>query len=291
MSLIDLSTKSSIQYINLSDRSDRLGSNITWYLSIILVAIKNKYKIRFIKSKQDYSYYNSIFVESLLDFVEDYNEIHFGNITGDENIIMHDTDYFTNVIRSIKNIKCDFVTACKEWVFTQHFKNKLNKRAETRNYVIPYDTEKTIVVHLRLDDKQNTYVSNESRTNHSNDFRNVIDNDINYTYMTYSGQSAIKEDEVMKTIHKALDVYKDYEVIIITNGTHNLPYRTIQSDDESYDLFLLCHSTILIGSMSTFSFVSVIFGNHKYVYYPLWEHAVCFGLTTKYDKTSTIELF
>ena len=76
-----------IKCINLSDRPDRLGANITWYLSIILVAIKNKYKIRFIKLKQHYNYYNSIFVESLFDFVENYNEIHFENTTEDENII------------------------------------------------------------------------------------------------------------------------------------------------------------------------------------------------------------
>jgi len=282
-----------VKFINLLDRGDRLGANISWYISTILVAIKNSLKICFIKPKTEYSYYNSIFVEALFDFVEDYNEIRFGNATGYQNDLMiQDDDYFLKIIESIINIKCDFVTAFKECVFEEKFKEKLNKLAKTRNYIIPYNREKTICVHLRLDDKQDCFVSNEDRTNHSMNFRNIIDNDdINYTFPGFSGQSAIKEDEILKIINKALNIYKDYEVIIITNGKHTLPYKTINSEDESYDLFLLCNSTILIGSMSTFSFTSIYFGNHTSVYYPLWEHAVCFGLTTKYDKTNIINLF
>ena len=80
-------------------------------------------------------------------------------------------------------------------------------------------------------------------------------------------------------------------MIIITNGTHSLPYKTINNTDVSYDLFLLSNSKVLIGSMSTFSFSAILFGNHSYVYYPLWDHIPCFGLTTKYDKTTNIEIF
>lgn len=280
-------------YINLLDRGDRLGANLTFYISTILTAIKHNYKICLIKPKTEYSYYNSIFVESLLDFVDDYNERNFRDTAADEdNLIIQDDDYFKKIIKNILDIKCDFVTAFKECIFTHTFKNKLNKLAETRNYTIPYNTEKTIVVHLRLDDTRDTFINIEDRTNFSIKFKNIIDNDDrNFTFPGHKGQSAIKEDYIKEIIEKALTIYKDYEVIIVTNGQHTLPYKTIYNTDESYDLFLLCNSTVLIGSMSTFSFSAILFGNHKYVYYPLWDHAVFFGLTTKYDKTNIINLF
>ena len=87
--------------------------------------------------------------------------------------------------------------------------------------------------------------------------------------------------------------YCDYELIVVTmpNSNHCLPYKTIRSDDESYDMFLLSKCKILIGSASTFSYAAMFFGDHEKIYYPLWDHAVLFGLTTIYDKTKNIILF
>jgi hypothetical protein len=62
--------------INLFDRDDRLGSHLSWYISTILLAIKNNYKICLVKPKNEYNYYNSIFVKCLLNFIDDYNKIH-----------------------------------------------------------------------------------------------------------------------------------------------------------------------------------------------------------------------
>ena len=283
-----------IQYINLLDRGDRLGANLSWYISTILIAIKNKYKIHFIKPKKEYRYYNSIFVEALLNFIDEYNLTYFGttNIESGDVLIQECEDYFQKIIRNVISIKCDYVSAFKEDVFTEKFKDNLKELAKTRNYTIPFNTEKTIVVHLRLDDRANLIVDKETRIKCSRNFKQIIDNDIiNFTFPGFVGQSAINEDSLKEIIDKALLIHKDYEVIIITNGTHTLPYKTINSTDESYDLFLLCNSKVLIGSMSTFSFAAILFGQHESVYYPLWDHAVCFGLTTKYDKTKTIMFF
>lgn len=278
-----------IQYVNLMDRTDRLGTNLVWYISTILLAIKNNYKICLIKPKTQYSYYNSIFVESLINFIEEYNERHFPNTSSEDKkkFINQDDEYFKKIIRCLINIKCDFITGFREQIFTQNFKDNLNELAKIRGYNIPYDSKKSIVVHLRLDDRQNYFVSDKDRENYSNNFRNIINNDdVNFKFPGFGGQSAICENKIKEIIERVSIIYKDYEVIIITNGEHNLPYKTIRNDDESYDLFLLCNSEILIGSMSTFSFCSVMFGNHQYVYYPLWDHFVLFGITTKYDKTN-----
>ena len=284
---------SNIKYINLVDRGDRLGTNLIWYISTILIAVKNNYKIHLTKLKNEYRYYDSIFVKLLLYFIEDYNEKYFKNTMECENILIKENyDFFKKHINTIIDVKCDYVTAFKENIFTEKFKEHLNKLGKTANYIIPYNVQKTILVHLRLDDMSNCFVDYETRKNFSMNFRNIIDNDDNdYEFPGYKGQSAIKENEIVEIINRVLNIYKDYEVVIITNGRHNLPHRTIYSNDESYDLFLLCNSNILIGSMSTFSFSAILFGNHRTVYYPLWDHCVCFGLTTKYDKTKNIEFF
>ena len=282
-----------IQHINLTDTNDRVGTQLVWYISSILLAVKNNYKISFNKPKTHYCYCTSIFGEALFSFIEEYNETNFPNTSGNTHRLVHEGHYFFHKhIYNVINIKSDYITAFKENILTQKFKDNLHELAEKRGYVIPYNSEKSIVVHLRLDDRQHHFVSDEDRKTHSMNFRNIIDkDDIHFSFPGYGGQSAIKEEMVQEIIEKALSVYKDYEVVIITNGPHNLPYKTISNTDESYDLFLLCNSAVFIGSMSTFSFAALLFGNHKHVYYPLWDHMVCFGLTTKYDKTNTVECF
>lgn len=282
-----------LQCVELRDHNDRLGTHLILYISTILVAIKNNYKIMFIKPKTEYRYYKSIFVTLLFDFIEEYNKTNFGDAQeGKKTITYQGNYYFPKIIRSVLNIKCDFVTAFKECVFTQKFGEKFQELAKIRNYTIPYNSEKTIVVHLRLDDRKNRFIDEETRKQYSMNFKNIIDaGDTNYKFPGYKGQSAIKEDEIQKTIERALKMHEGCEVIIITNGKHNLPYKTITNADESYDLFLLCNSKVFIGSMSTFSFAAIMFGNHEAVYYPIWDHAVCFGLTTKYDKTENIMIF
>jgi len=276
------------KYIKLLDRSDRLGANLTWYISTILFAIRNKYKIYFIKPRDEYNHYNSIFVKALFKFIEEYNERYFETMQGI--CIEYDMDYFNHTIKTIIDNQCDLITAFKENIFKQSIKEYLEELAKIMNYMIPYDIQKTIIVHLRLDDRKDTYVESNTRTELSMKIKNTINNN-HYNIPNLLGQSAMKEIEIQAIINKALDIYKDYEVIIITNGKCTLPYKTISNIDETYDLFLLCNSKVLIGSMSTFSFSAILFGNHTHIYYPLWDHAACFGLTTIYDKTNNIELF
>jgi hypothetical protein len=259
-------------------------------ISTVLVAVKNNYKILFLKKESDYAYSKSIFVIKLFNFIEEYNKKFPEDLNEEKIIVSEGRYYFEKIIGNTINIKSDYVTAFKEYVFTQKFKDNFHELAKKRGYSIPYDTEKTILVHLRLDDRANVFI--KSPEIESAKFRDIINEDnINYVLPCWEGQSAIIESKIQTVINSALNTYKDYEVIIITNGTHSLPYKTINNTDVSYDLFLLSNSKVLIGSMSSFSFSAILFGNHSYVYYPLWDHIPCFGLTTKYDKTTNIEIF
>jgi hypothetical protein len=81
--------------------------------------------------------------------------------------------------------------------------------------------------------------------------------------------------------------YPDYEVVIITSpgnyGT-GFSYRSIRSNDENLDLYLLCNSEVIILSRSNFSLSSLFFGMAKEVYVPMWGHLACIGPCTKFDN-------
>jgi hypothetical protein len=287
-----------IHYINLHESTDRLGSQLCIYISIILVAIKNNYRINLTKPKTKYRYYNSIFVTFLFDFIEEYNEKEFGIILRKESEIKkikikEDINFWTIFINGLKDIKSDYITYFKENIFKDRIEH-FNKLVLDKKYIVPINFEKTIVVHLRLDDRRNTFHNKNDILNYSNKFKEIVNTDNNnFTHPGYLGQSAIKEDIINERIKSVLVNHPDHDVVIITspNSNHSLPYKTIKSSDESYDLFLLSKCNILIGSMSTFSFSAMFYGNHAAIYYPLWDHAVIFGLTTKYDKTTNITLF
>jgi hypothetical protein len=105
--------------------------------------------------------------------------------------------------------------------------------------------------------------------------------------------STLNEDKIKGIVENILSEHSDYEVLVITspNSTHSLPYKTICNTIPDYDLYLLSRCKIIIGSRSTFSFSSLLFGQHEKIYYPLWDHAVAYGLTTKFDKTKNVVIF
>ena len=250
--------------VKLIDRGDRLGTNLLFYISTVLVAMQHNFKVQFIKPRSEYRYATSIFVQSLFAFIDEYNETAVeGSVTETSNIL----EKYINCTRAIQS---DFVTAFRGFVHVHGF-------------AVPFDAHKTIAVHLRLDDRKTRFVDTTTRTVLSNQFRDVVETGSNQPQI--QGQSAMKESEILRVIERALREHEGYDVVIITNGKHTLPYRTI-SIDEDYDLFLLSSAKVLIGSMSCFSFVSVLFGNHSRVYYPLWDHAPLWGLTTRYDKSN-----
>jgi hypothetical protein len=253
--------------VKLIDRGDRLGTNLLFYISTVLVAMKHNYKVQFIKPRRDYRYSSSIFVKALFASIDDYNE------TAIEGSFVESSNILEKYIDCTRVIKSDFVSAFRGFAHVQ--------------FQPPFDAERTIVVHLRLDDRKTRFVDTATRTALSNQFKDVVERGSRHPQI--QGQSAMKESEILRVIHRALRDHEGYDVVIVTNGKHTLPYKTI-SIDEDYDLCVLSSAKVLIGSMSCFSFVSILFGNHSRVYYPLWDHVPLWGLTTMYD-TSNITFF
>ena len=101
-------------------------------------------------------------------------------------------------------------------------------------------------------------------------------------------QTPLEKNKVQKAILEAKQKYPEHEIIIVTApGDYEIdyPYRCIRSDDENYDLFLLCNADVLILSRSTFALSSAFLGTARDIWCPLWGHFVCTGLYTKYDNS------
>lgn len=287
-------------YIELFGRGDRLGANITTFIAQIIYAIHNNLYIKYDRTNivsgdnirfvpYDQKYNNSIFIESLFDFID----IHNKNMVCDNELKIYTIDFFQMISLVTLNIKMDHI-----YYFKQHILNKIKDnfliKSKIKNYDIPFNPQKTILVHLRLDDVRT--VSDYDGRICANHFRKNIDKDIianNNTHYEIANnvhcnfQSPLSIEKINSQINLALQKHPDYEVILVTNPGENtsmLPYKCIQNNDENLDLFLLCNSEVVILSRSTYSLSCLYFGIASEVYLPVWGHIPCFGLYTKYDN-------
>jgi len=297
-------------FIELLGRGDRLGANITCFIAQILYAFHNKIyikynrnhiesgdNVRFIPYNQNYN--NSIFIKSLFDFIDIHNkslkELHINLQIKDNMFSIH---FFEIISKILLSINQDHFSYFKENVFPS-IKVIFNNYAKDNGYSkkISFDPKKTILVHLRLDDtRHSTDYDGRVCANHFNNFinnnqiaTNEIDRQIKSIYPICNFQSPLSSHKIQMQIDDALSKNPDFEVILVTSpneNTSDFPYKCLQSNDESLDLFYLCNSEVVILSRSTFALSCLYFGIATQVYLPIWGHTSCFGLTNKYDKSN-----
>jgi len=299
---------------------DRLGANIFSYIIQIIMCHKKNYFI----NVNTMRYENSIFIKSIKDYILILNknktqkpEKKINEIT---NGLLTDVNEYTFSGILVNNIiQCDVFSYFKKYIF-----NKINKilinYAINNNYKILFDPKKTICVHLRLDDLNENNSLDFDGEIVQEFYSNIINNNslnkkINYKSLNasfykhlikknidirdqlkykcgflkvYGFQSFINENKILKIINEILTVNADYKVIIIAspNGIVNLPYCTIRSDDENFDLYCLCNCDKLILSRSTFALSSVFFSTASEIWIPNWGCSVMAGLNTKYDNSN-----
>jgi hypothetical protein len=284
-------------YIILFDRLDRLGANIINYIAQIIFAYKNKYYIKYINNdRNNYKYINSVFVTCLFNFIDKYNESI--NNTLNNNIsnclVKMDNDYdWISIISYVTtDCKSDLITYFLNNIFDL-IKNDFIKLTNEFKYNDKslFDVNKTILVHLRLDDVSNRPDYDGSIC--SNYYKNKIANNekcVCEFYNSINNQAPLSKEKLINIIKKAKDKYIDHEIILLSSpnsDTSFLNYPVIKNDDASYDLYLLSKCNVVILSRSTFALSSLFFSdNKKDVYIPLWGHFVCCGLDTIYDKNT-----
>ena len=289
-------------YIELLGRGDRLGANITCFIAQILYCMHNnifiKYNRDFINSGDNVNfvpynqnYNNSIFINSLFDFIDIHNS-RLTDIDMDIKDNMFSIHFFELISKVLLHIKQDHFSYFREKVYPEIKEIFLKKAIENGYTDIPFNPKKTILVHLRLEDVRGEpdydgrISANHFNTIINND--NIADNNTHYEITAqYPGcnyQSPLSVTKIQQQINMALEKHPDYEVVIISSPNEQISgYKYISNIDESYDLFLLCNSEVVILSRSTYALSCLYFGIAKEVYIPMWGHVSCFGLTNKYD--------
>ena len=289
--LLPLVNENKKTYLVIVDRVDRLGTNLLNYISQINHAYNNNW---FIKYDPNMSYNYSIFVKSLTEFIHLYNETlerkYSDKIIEETQEIeickKHDLNYTTAF--SVVHLQSDLITYFKKYIY-ENVRYNLDQHTLNLGYQVPFDPKKTILVHLRLEDVR-TWPHYDGRfcCVHYADRINRGE-DCEYTSFGWhhNRQTPMPVDIVQRQIDAALVKYPEHEVIIITSpgdyGT-GFSYRDIRSNDENYDLFLLCNSEVVVLSRSNFSLCSLFYGIVQEAYVPMWGHLSCLGPCTKYDN-------
>jgi hypothetical protein len=197
-------------------------------------------------------------------------------------------DVLYNLSLAVKNIQEDCLSYFNKFIYND-IKLEILDIKNTYNY-IPFDINKTILVHLRLDDT--SHCSDYDGSICSNYYRNKIKNseDCFCTLETTGNhQFPLSKEKIENAINAATKSFPDYKVLLITSpisDTSFLNYDVIKNHDESYDLYLLSLCKVVILSRSTYAITSLFFNNDKdKVYMPLWGTAVCCGFDTIYDNS------
>lgn len=276
--------------IKLLSNGDRLGGNLSYHLAPIFYA--HYYNLPISYGNKN-TYKNSIFMKSLETFINKYNET--ANLKNKDNLssfVSSSTEWYFMQAQTLSTIKLDYIS-----YFKKHFYNEIRsyllQHANQLKYKIPFNPQKTILIHLRLDDVKRWSPGTDQTCN--NIYKNFI-NSNNFSacskVCSYR-QAPININKLISLINQAKAKYKDREVIIITSPGEkiNLPYKVISNKDPSLDLYLLCNSEVIITSRSTFGFMPLLFGIVKEAWVPKWCHFAMFGLTTKYDKNINLNYY
>ena len=274
-------------YIVLFDRDDRLGAHIINYISQIIYAHANNYYIMFINNDSSkYRFANSKFVVCLFNYINEYNK-RFSDYDKHQLCIPNASDYISVTSFVTMAVKSDLISYFRDNIYNEIADNFISL---TKEYSIPFDIDKTILVHLRLDDR--AHCNDYDGSFCSNYYKQKINNNEACCcefYDSCNNQAPLNKEKLEYQINKAREKYPDYKVILLTSpssDTSFLDYRVIKNADTDYDLFLLCVCKVVILSRSTYSLSSLMFSTKKDCYMPLWGHFVCCGLDTKYDKNA-----
>ena len=291
-------------YVELFGSSDRLGGNIVDMISQICYAVKNNMYI--VNNRQHVRVYNggynqryntSIFMETMFDIIDKHN-ISLTNQPVGNYVELAAPSHFEVLSRTTLDLGQDLISYFKENLYTDDIKKVFIDKASAINYVVPFDPKKTILIHHRLEDVADRADYDGSIC--ADFMRDKIENGIipNNDVLSLTEpspwcqmQAPLSSDKIINKINEILKDKPDHEVVLVTNPNQNisgLPYRRISSNDEFYDLFLLCNSETLLLSKSNYALTSLFFGVSKETHIPLWGHVPCYGLYTKYDNNDFI---
>ena len=302
-------------YIVLENRPDRMGANLTWYIMQFMHA---HFLNCFVHCHDLEFETDSFFIKSVRKFADIFNKNITKKIGTDDHgprlywIQLSQQDWPGNCMFVCNEIQCDLVSYFKEHLY-KDFRAALDEQAAIYlrpEFQLPNKRIKTIGLHLRLDDvlERRDYEGcfcteyYREKLNKGNIGIN-LDEEHNFgisrgvyipgsgrPYNPYDCQAPIQEWRITPIIARVREKYPDHQVIIVASpqGTINLPYPCIRSNNMDQDLYYLCNCDVIICSRSLYCFSSVYLGNATEIYIPMWGHIAGAGLTSKFDKNTNL---
>lgn len=272
-----------------------MGSHLISYIAQVMFAYNNQYFIRFTKEPAQYNYYNCLFVKTLFHYIERHNDklLHLVK----QNMLVSeyteyridnrdDSIYITTTV--LQNIKMDFITFFQKHIYSDV---KTYFTQLSMKYNAPFDINKTILVHLRLDDVAH-YPDYDGRWCCEYYKHKIQHNQecVLEFFDVMNHQAPLSKPKLDRVIHQAVSDFPDYKVILLTSPGSDTTrfgydYDVIKSDDHDADLYYLTMCKVAILSRSTFALSAMFFNPDKIkTYVPLWGHFIACGLDTIYDK-------
>jgi hypothetical protein len=281
-----------------------MGSHLISYLAQIMFAHYQHYFIRFTKEPTQYNYYDSPFVNALFHYIEKHNDrllhrVKQHMMVSDyrESPIDNRDDLIHVSTTVLQNIKTDFITFFQNHIYTdvKPYFTRLSMK-----YHLPFDIDKTILVHLRLDDVAH-YPDYDGRWCCEYYKHKIQQNEpcVLEFFDVMNHQAPLSKPKLDRVLQKAMSDFPDYKVVLLTSPGSDTTrfgydYDVIKSDDASADLYYLTMCKVAVLSRSTFALSAMFFNPEKTkTYVPLWGHFVACGLDTIYDKNdmSKMEYF
>ena len=294
-------------HIFLVNRPDRMGANLSWYIMQLIYAHYNNYYVFYEKLEFE----DSFFIQMIQCYTEWYNQqleskgIEKGSRV--DWVEPSQQDWPGNCMIVCKHIQSDLVS-----YFKTHFGNHMRAVMEALSLKLDisspaFNPEKTICVHLRLDDVidrkdydgriSSSYYAEKLNSGHigidlGEERIHGLMNGVDVPgwgryYNPYDCQAPIDQDRLLPVIQTVQSKFPDHEVLVVASpiGKITLPYKTLRSSNQDMDLYALCNCNVLICSRSSFSFCAVYLGRAKEIWVPMWGHIAATGLTSKYDNS------
>ncbi|SCA58338.1 hypothetical protein AB751O23_AA_00070 [Chlamydiales bacterium SCGC AB-751-O23] len=286
----------------IQHREDRLGANISSYICQIIFGDQNGHFIKQIDSSQiasNRTFANSIYIKSLNNLIDDIN---INRKETPEEVIEFEPSFRKLNSRCCIQIKQDIHS-----YFIQHYFKRMQtyikNNAGLQGYKIPYKWKKIICVHLRLDDvsERSCYDGRYSFNYHKNKInKNSVDFSDKYDHYRklklsgfhkkYDRQAPMSNERIQKVIDVCKKKYPKHKVMVVASpigGDITLKHDfCIRTNDESFDLYCMMHSNVLICSKSTYSLVAAHFHKGSKIFAPKWGLFASTGMESKYDKSN-----
>jgi len=302
-------------------RTDQLGANVCSKMAVFFYGKKNNYEVIYSK---DSAYMESMFMIPLLKNSRKMENNETGIIVYDENT--QEANFRVLNGKAVCSLNNDLISYFSK-KYKKNFFGLIKKKAEERNYKLPWNNKKNIIcIHLRLYDGNSHEGANNSDYDGSystNYILNLLENNkIEYFnkremykickrngFVVPIGsepslcdrQTAINIVKLEKLILLLKNKYPEKEIHVVTKLSENkenqkyvnlcnhykIPIHT--NNDYDYDLWLLINSEILILSKSTYSLLAGYYHQGSKIIYPLWGHFACLGLgSKKYDNSNWV---